>query len=417
MSTSPVVDVATLARGLRSAADHAVARRSLLRTSALALCVVALPGAAQAGGVLPTGGTVSSGAATIGASAGNVTVTQSSGRAIINWQGFSVGAGNSVTFNQPDAQSATLNRVTGSATSQIAGQINSNGAVYLVNPNGIAITKSGSVQTNGGFIASTLDIRDADFNAGTLSFTGKGASAAVGNSGRIAAGQGAYVALLGGAVSNSGTISVPLGSVGLGSGEQIGLDLNGDHFMQVAMPTGAVTGAGALIDMAGTITVTGGRAVLSAASVKNAIRNIVNLSGTISADSAIGSAGSIELLGGDGGTVVATGTLSARATGPTGDGGKVETSGAAVDFAGLRVDTSAVAGKTGTWLVDPTDLTVDAIAAATISLNLATSNVALTTDGYTATGPGVTSDGPGDIVINAPLAWLGANTLDRKSVV
>lgn len=393
-----------------SSGRRPAARAWLLGTTGLLLA--ASGPAAFARDTLPTGGTVASGTATIATSGGSVAVNQSTDKAIINWQGFSVGPDNSVVFDQPNAGSATLNRVTGSTGSEIAGKIRSNGAVYLINPNGIAITRTGSVQTGGGFIASTLGMSDADFNAGKLAFTGTGGSAAVRNDGNIAAGQGAYVALLGGSVSNSGSISVPLGTVGLGSGEQISLDLNGDHFMQVAMPTRALTGDGALVDMAGTITAAGGRVTLSAASVKNAVRNIINLSGTISADSAVGRAGSILLLGGDGGTVAASGTLSARATGATGDGGSIETSGASVDFTGLKVDTSAAHGATGRWLVDPTDLTVDAAAAATINANLATTNVTLQTDGYGVTsGPGITSVGPGDIVIDSALTWASANML------
>src|SRR5204863_6997166 len=141
-------------------------------------------------------------------------------------------------------------------------------------------------------------------------------------------------------VANSGTIAVPLGRVGLGSGENITLDLNGDGFMQVAVPTSALTGDAALITHSGTISASGGLVMLKAATVKDAVRNVINLSGGINADSATGSAGNIQLLGGDGGTVTVSGTLSAQATGATGNGGVVETSGAKVNFAGLKVNTS-----------------------------------------------------------------------------
>ena len=43
-------------------------------------------------------------------------------------------------------------------------QLQANGQVYLVNPNGIAITPTGAVQVGGGFVASTLGIADSDFN-------------------------------------------------------------------------------------------------------------------------------------------------------------------------------------------------------------------------------------------------------------
>ena len=397
-------------------------RRLVVLTLTSSLVALFDASAAYAQDALPTGGTVASGSAGILTAPNVVTVNQSTPQAIINWSSFSVAQGNAVIFNQPNANSATLNRVTGGATSTIAGQITSNGAVYLINPNGIAITATGNVQTGGGFIASTLDLGDDDFNAGKLNFKGRGASGRVSNAGSINAASNAYVALLGGSVSNSGTINVPLGRVGLGSGESITLDLNGDGFMQVAVPTSAVTASGeALIDMAGSITASGGRVELRAATVRDAIRNVINMSGNINADSATRNGGSIILFGGAssaewGGTVSATGTLSARATGATGDGGFVETSGATVDFGGLLVDASAAYGKTGTWLIDPINLTVDAAAAATISTNLATANVTLQTTATTASGPGVQTVGPGDITINSAINWASANTLTLDSV-
>jgi filamentous hemagglutinin family protein len=362
------------------------------------------------------GGSVAQGAATISGNTNSTTVTQSSSRAVINWQSFDVGSGKSVVFNQPDAKSATLNRVTGSTTSTIAGQITSNGAVYLINPNGIAITSTGTVNTAGGFVASTLDIADADFMAGKLNFAGNGASNAVTNAGHIATSQGAYVALLGGAVSNSGTINVPYGKVGLGSGESIALDLNGNGFMQVAVPTAVLTGSNALIDNSGSISASGGYVQLQAAVVKDAVRNVINMSGSINADSATGDGGTIHLIGGAdtasmGGKVTVSGTLSAQATGDTGNGGSIETSGALVNFAGLNVNAASAHGKAGTWLLDPTDLTIDDTAATTINTALATTNVTLQTTATTATGAGVQSVGNGDIIVNSALAWDSTSTL------
>ena len=390
-----------------------VLRRALTTTAMTAGALFAATAASAQ--ELPVGGTVASGSATIGAGgpgAATTTVTQSSNRAIINWQSFDVAAGKSVVFVQPDASSATLNRVTGGTSSTIAGQIVATGSVYLINPNGIAITASGNVQTGGGFVASTLDIADGDFNSGTLNFTGRGASRRVSNKGRITAGDGGYVALLGGTVLNSGTITVAFGKVGLGSGETIALDLNGDGFMRVAVPTAALTsGNTALIEQVGSIAASGGRVELKAATVKDAVRNVINLSGNITADSATGNGGTIILLGGDGGTVKATGTLSAKATGATGTGGFVETSGATVDFAGLTVDTRSAGGAAGTWLIDPVDLTIDAAAAATISTNLGTGNVTVQTTATTATTPGVQSGTNGDIFINSAISWTSANTL------
>jgi filamentous hemagglutinin family protein len=222
---------------------------------ALALVVLAGSSPLLAQNILPQGGSVAAGHATIGTPASNgLTITQSSPNAVINWNSFSIGRPNTVTFNQPNSSSAVLNRVTSNTPSTIAGALRANGQVYLVNPNGIAITSSGTVNVGGGFVASTLGISNRDFMSGKRTFAGEGDSSAVSNAGKISIGRGGFVALLGGSVSNEGTINVPLGKVGLGSGESVTLDLAGDGFMQVAVPTAATTGnRKALVDVSGRI--------------------------------------------------------------------------------------------------------------------------------------------------------------------
>src|SRR4030081_1965667 len=158
--------------------------RNLLASTAIG-CALALPGLASAQ-TLPTGGSVAAGSVAIAQpNATHLNITQSSQSAVVNWQGFSVGQGSAVNFAQPNASSAILNRVTGSTPSTIAGSVTANGQVYLVNPNGIAITKSGTVDAGGGFVASTLGISDDDFQAGRRGFSGSGASARVSNAGAI----------------------------------------------------------------------------------------------------------------------------------------------------------------------------------------------------------------------------------------
>jgi hypothetical protein len=123
---------------------------------------------------------------------------------------------------------------------------------------------------------------------------------------------------------------------------------------------------------------------------------------------------------GDGGNVVVwsdqltTMAGSIKATGGTlgGNGGFIETSGGTVDFTGIHVDTSAPFGKTGMWLVDPTDLSVDAAAAAMIVSALGHSNVTLRTNaGGSTSGFGNKSSGAGDIVVNAGISWSSGNGL------
>ncbi|MDE2266919.1 MAG: filamentous hemagglutinin N-terminal domain-containing protein, partial [Alphaproteobacteria bacterium] len=296
-----------------------------------------LPGAALAQS-LPTGGRVTAGSAHIGtASNGSLAITQSSSRAVINWQGFSVGAGNSVTFNQPNASSATLNRVTGAAGSSLAGSINANGKVYLVNPNGIQITSSGAVDAKGGFIASTLGMSDSDFLHGTDRFAGSGNSAAVVNQGNITTGPGGAVALIGSSVANSGTIITPLGKVALGAGQAATLDINGDGFLQVELPSGATDASGKpLVSNSGTISADGGSVELKAATVRDAIRDSVNMSGNIQARSVSGHDGDV-VLGGGGGTVVVSGTVDASGAER---GGRIDVSGGNVALRGAVLNAS-----------------------------------------------------------------------------
>ena len=294
-----------------------------------AVMLLALAGSAHAQSTLPSNGHVVAGSATIGAPAGaTLSINQTSNRAVINWNAFSVGQPNTVVFVQPGSTAAVLNRVTGGAPSTIAGQIQANGQVYLVNPNGIAITSSGSVQVGGGFVASTLGISTDDFMSGNLSFTGDGASAGVSNAGSIAVGQGGYAALIGGTAANSGVITAPLGKVALGAGEQATLDLNGDGFMQVAAPTGATTAQGqALVSNSGQVSAAGGTVELRAATVATAIRDAVNMSGVIAANSVSGHDGSIVLDGGPGGGVEVSGTIDAAGQGAAQSGGAVRITG------------------------------------------------------------------------------------------
>ncbi|MBN8940965.1 MAG: filamentous hemagglutinin N-terminal domain-containing protein [Rhizobiales bacterium] len=320
----------------------------------LLLASTALVSASAAyGQALPTGGTVASGGVTIATpSATQMTINQSTGSAVVNWQSFSVGAGATVNIVQPSSSSALLNRVTGNTQSTIAGQINANGQVFLVNPNGIAITPTGTVNA-AGFVASTLGISDEDFNAGRRTFTGSGSSAAVSNAGAINIGRGGYAALIGGSVDNAGTISVPLGRVGLGSGEQATLDLSGDGFLQVALPT-KTQGNGALVTHSGRISADGGRVEIRAAQARDAVRQAVNLSGVVEARSVSGRQGEIILGGGDG-AVTVTGRLDVstrqrhasqtrparptRAAAPA-TGGRITVTARTIDMRGAALDAS-----------------------------------------------------------------------------
>src|SRR5262245_47797879 len=112
----------------------------------------------------PEGGTVVGGAATIsGQGSAAVVVNQSSSHAIINWHTFNVGAGQSVTFNQPGSSAVALNRVVGGlGPSEIYGTLSANGRVFVINRDGV-LFGPGAVINTAGFLASTSDIKNSDF--------------------------------------------------------------------------------------------------------------------------------------------------------------------------------------------------------------------------------------------------------------
>lgn len=329
---------------------------------------------------LPQGGSVAAGSASIGTPNNNtLTINQSSQQAIINWNSFSVGVNNTVIFNQPNSSAATLNRVTGDTPSTIAGTIRAPGTVLLVNPNGVAITSTGIVNT-GSFAASSLDIADGDFLSGRYRFTGKGASAPVTNAGRINTADGGFAALLGGRVANDGIITARLGKVALGSGELITLDLSGDGFLQVAVPSNRLGSlyddAGRpLVSNSGKIRAAGGNVQLKASTAAGLLQDAVNVSGSIRTRTVSQSGGKIYLGGGPGGRVTVSGTLAAN--GKRGKAGSVAIEGAAVEISG-KVSANGASG--GSVAVTSADL-----------LNVAGAIEAVGTAG---TGGSVTLAGP-----------------------
>ena len=80
------------------------------------------------------------------------TVTQTNNKAIIDWRNLSVGQGDSLSFVQPSSAAIALNRITGSSVSQIDGLLSANGQVWILNPNGVMIGKTGQINA-AGFLA------------------------------------------------------------------------------------------------------------------------------------------------------------------------------------------------------------------------------------------------------------------------
>ena len=168
---------------------------------------------------LPNGGTVASGNVAISpTSPTSLTISQSSRTGIVNWSSFSIGQGNQVQFN--NGSGATLNRVTGNVPSSINGVLSATGSVYLVNPSGVVVGPTGVVNTGGSFVASTLDVKDAEFRAGgSLTFSGS-SNASVVNLGKIGASKGDVV-LIARQVRNDGALTARNGTAAMASGSEV----------------------------------------------------------------------------------------------------------------------------------------------------------------------------------------------------
>lgn len=391
------------ARGARNALFGSTALARLALSGLIAS--LAFASAAQAQD-LPTGGSVTAGSATITSRAGSVTIAQSSQSAAINWNSFNIAQGNSVTFVQPDSNSVALNRVLGPDPSVIFGNLTANGKIFLINPNGVLFGQGAQVNV-GGLVASTLGLSDADFMAGRYRFAGT-SSAAVLNRGAITAADNGYVALLGADVSNQGMIVARLGTVALGAGQAVTLDVAGDGLLNVTVDTGAVN---ALVSNGGMIRADGGQVLLTAQAAGQLLRTVVNNTGVIEARTLGNRNGRIVLLGDmQSGAANVGGTLDASAPNG-GNGGFIETSAATVNIAdGVRITTAAASGSTGTWLIDPQDFIISAtggnISGATLSAQLVTNSVVISTIPL----PGDNTGGNGDIFVNDAVSWTASGT-------
>src|SRR5262249_17510686 len=267
---------------------------------------------------LPTGGSVRAGDAQISSSSSSMQVVQTSDRAIIDWRSFGIGAGSQVVFVQPTARSATLNRVTGDQASVILGRLDANGQTLLMNPNGAVCGGRAPVNV-GSLIASTSNVSNTNVMAGRLIFDQPGRpGAGILNAGALTAAESGLVALVAPHVRNDGVIVARLGRVMLGAADTFTIDLYGDALINLALSDanagqlrasdgGAVT---SLLTNAGTIQA-GQTVLMTARNAKNVLDNLINMSGTIKADTAIAQGGRIVLLG-EGGKVDVTGALSAR---------------------------------------------------------------------------------------------------------
>ena len=304
---------------------------------------------------MPTGGAVQNGNVKIAyINPDHMVLDQSSHNSVIHWNSFSVHSKGVVDFNMPSSSSSSLNRVLGSTPSNIAGKINSNGNVILINPNGVFLTKSGAVRSNS-FTASSLDINTKDFLQGRHNFYKNKTSKGVENHGKVKVNNSGHAALLGNYVSNEGTITAKYGKIFMGSGEQITLDLSGNGLMKITLPTSELSNIkdiygktlDSLVTNNGSLIADGGYVQLSAKTAENLMLGAVNIgsTGVISTASIDQRTGNVIIGGDENNFVKIDGDLNISGINPSTPSGSLNITGTNVYYGGETNASGSNGGK------------------------------------------------------------------------
>jgi len=228
---------------------------------------------------LPFGQQVVNGQATFNSQGNSLTIANSP-TAIINWQGFSINTNEAVYFNQQNSASMVLNRVMGQDPSRILGLLQSNGRVFLINPNGILIGQGARIDVNG-LVASALDISNHDFLVGKYNFISGSVAGSIQNQGTITTPEGGRVYLIAPNIENSGIINSPKGNVILAAGHSVQLvdSLDPDIAVVVSAPENRAVNIGQIIARSGRVGIYGG--LISQKGMVNADSAIVGENGRI----------------------------------------------------------------------------------------------------------------------------------------
>ncbi|BBU69766.1 autotransporter-associated beta strand repeat-containing protein [Fluviibacter phosphoraccumulans] len=288
---------------------------------------------------LPTGGQVAAGIAAIGTNGNTMTVTQTSDRAAINWNTFDIGSQAQVNFVQPSANAVALNRVNSPNPSQIYGQLSSNGQVYLINAAGVYFAPGAQVNV-GGIVATTHQMSDAAFMAGSTTFDRNGSTGKVINEGTIQTSLNGYIAMLAPEVRNSGLLLAQSGTVAMAAGESITLNFGiSSKLESITVTAGQLD---TLVENRSAIKAPNGLIILSARAANQLAASVVN-SGTIEAKGISQQGGRILL---EGSTVTNTGTLDVSSD--TAQAGTIQINGKNVSISGNVIATSTTQGNTNT---------------------------------------------------------------------
>jgi filamentous hemagglutinin family protein len=337
----------------------------------------------QAAGVLPQGGQYVAGSGKITGGNSGLNISQTSARGVIDWNSFSIGAGQHVTIN--NGSGATLNVVTGNSLSSINGLLSGTGSVYLINPQGVLVGPTGVITTGGRFVASTLGVSNSAFmNGGSLTFSGNGKGTVV-NLGAISSTGGDVFLISRTTVSNQGTVTAANGTAELAAGSQVLLQdsSSGPQVFVQAGSAGQVLNSGTI--RAAQINLQAADGNVYALAGKN---SVMRATGTATRD------GHVWLVANTG-NVNAQGTIDAANAG--GSGGTVDMIGKTLNVQGATVDAAQ-------WNLSAPTFTIDTVTAGALAQNLSRG----TSVDVTTTGAGGTS---GNLTVSSGLSWNGAAAL------
>ena len=287
-----------------------------------------------------------------------------------SFEGFSIPTGGQAYFNNADQIANIFSRVTGLSVSTIDGLIRANGAanLFLINPQGIVFGPNARIDVGGAFVASSasglLFGNGVEFSATNpdappvltvnltpgLQYGGTNQGATVQNEGVLAVKPGQDLTLAGETVLNSGTLIAPGGTIQV-LGDYVGLLDN------ATLDVSSATVGGTVLIGGGFEEVRSQKSEVRSHQLLNAQETFIGPNVIINADG-VGSS--------DGGQVAVwsekntdfQGTITARGGELGGDGGFIETSAKENLTITGTVNASAINGNAGTWLIDPTNITI-----------------------------------------------------------
>ncbi len=244
-------------------------------------------------------------------------VNQISDKAIVDWQSFNISDVEKVNFQQPTNSSICLNRINAAnGVSEIAGQLNSNGQVLLINGAGVLFSESAKVNVSG-IVASTVTMSEenfANFDNEQMLLDKPEGNGVIVNAGIM--NSDGHVVLFGAGVANKGLIHTNEQNIIIAAGNKLLVDYQGLGILKFAIAPISEkpldkngNPVSTAVDVAGKIINDGGEVYLGAKGGDIVFDNLINVSGEIQAKTTANENGAIELYGDSKGRIHVTGNL------------------------------------------------------------------------------------------------------------